>query len=107
MKYEFEVDEIGQISDGYHTFNELYHQRMILFSVICNMFKEKSWKSLKHSDDTMFSGYFIVGITTDNGNYTYHYPLESWKFFEVKEIANAPEWDGHTASDVERLLSLV
>lgn len=29
-------DGIGELSDGYHTFNELYHHRAILFSVICN-----------------------------------------------------------------------
>ena len=27
---------MGEISDGYHTFNELYHHRAVLFSVICN-----------------------------------------------------------------------
>ena len=26
----------GDTSDGYHTFNELYRHRAILFSVICN-----------------------------------------------------------------------
>ena len=24
------VDDIGDVSDGYHTFNQLYYQRMIL-----------------------------------------------------------------------------
>ena len=36
---------IGDVSDGYHTFNELYHHRAVLFSVICNVFSEKAWKS--------------------------------------------------------------
>lgn len=26
----------GDLSDGYHTYNELYDHRMILFSIICN-----------------------------------------------------------------------
>ena len=29
-------EEVGKISDGYHTFEELYYHRMILFAVICN-----------------------------------------------------------------------
>ena len=27
----------GETSDGYHTFNELYHHRAVLFSVIVNV----------------------------------------------------------------------
>ena len=42
--------EVGKISDGYHTFDELYFHRMILFSVICNTYKEKAWKSKLHDD---------------------------------------------------------
>lgn len=42
MKFEFEVESKGQISDGYHTFNELYQHRMTLFSIICNTYKEKA-----------------------------------------------------------------
>jgi len=42
------------VSDGFHTFGELYRHRAALFSVICNVFKEKAWKSRLHSDGTMF-----------------------------------------------------
>lgn len=107
MKFEFDVENIGEVSDGDHTFNELYYHRMILFSVICNTYKSKAWKSWKHDDGTMFDDYFIVGVTTKEGDYTYHYPMESWLFFDVKEVKNAPKWDGHTASDIGRLLSLL
>lgn len=31
--------EKGELSDGYHSFNELYEHRMILFSIICNQNK--------------------------------------------------------------------
>ena len=27
----------GELSDGYHTYNELYEHRMILFSIICTL----------------------------------------------------------------------
>jgi hypothetical protein len=100
----------GKTSDGYHTFDELYYHRMILFSVICNQNKRMSWKSKKHFDDKkdpMYDGYFIVGIETPLGQYSYHYKKEYWHLFDVKEIPNAPEWDGHKPEDVVRLLSLV
>lgn len=32
----FNLPERGELSDGYHSFNELYYHRMILFSIICN-----------------------------------------------------------------------
>lgn len=32
----------GNTSDGYHTFDELYHHRAILFAVICNANKDKA-----------------------------------------------------------------
>lgn len=97
----------GNTSDGHHTFNELYYHRMVLFSVVCNQNKEKSWKSWKHNDGTMFDGYFIVGITTNQGNYTYHYHKDYWDMFDVKELDLAPEWDGHKPEDITRLLALI
>jgi hypothetical protein len=108
MRYEFEVENKGQISDGYHTFDELYHHRMMLFAVICQKYRDKSWRSLKHSDGTMYDDYFIVGVTTPDGDYTYHYHIDNWDYFwGVKQLEFAPEWDGHKPSDIERLLDLL
>lgn len=97
------------ISDGYHTFGELYHHRAILFSVICNQNKDVAWKSLQHDDGTMFDGdMFIVGVETPQGQYTYHYHIEPyWNMFNVKELEYAPKWDGHQPSDITRLFSLI
>lgn len=107
MKYEFDVKEIGEISDGYHTFNELYYHRMILFSVICETYKHKAWKSWKHHDGTMYNDYFIVGIDTVEGQYTYHYHKKYWSLFDVDELPKAPKYDGHKPEDVTRLFSLL
>lgn len=107
MKYEFDVDNIGQVSDGDHTFEELYFHRMMLFAVICNTYKYRAWKSLKHDDGTMFENYFIVGIRTPAGQYSYHYHKDYWDKFDIEEVARAPLWDGHTPSDIGRLNSLV
>jgi hypothetical protein len=107
MKYEFEAENIGKISDGYHTFDELYYHRLVLFCIICNQNKDKAWKSKKHADGTMYEEYFIVGLTTPDGNYSYHFNQEYWYEFKVKELDYAPEWDGHLPNDIQRLFSLL
>ena len=99
---------IGDLSDGYHTFNELYHHRAILFSVICNMFPDRAWKSKMHDTGDMFEGMFIVGIETDEGQATYHYDVDPyWEMFKVKELDRAPVWDGHTSAEaIARITTL-
>lgn len=93
----------GDTSDGYHTFNELYHHRAVLFSVICNEHHDIVWKSKKHHDGTMYDGMFIVGIDTPEGQATYHYDIDPyWNLFRVKELELAPEWDGHTPGEAIR-----
>ena len=100
------LDNKGDLSDGYHSYNELYKHRMILFSIICNQNQKVAWKSRLHHDGTMFDGYFIVGINTPQGQFTYHYQMEYWVLFDVKELDKAPEYDGHTPDDIDRLYSL-
>lgn len=95
------------ISDTHHSFGELYHCRMVMSAVICNTYPHLSWKSKLHDDDTMFDDSFIVGTETPEGSYTNHYHLEHWDTFDVVELERAPKWDGHTAKDIGRLLSLV
>jgi len=97
----------GETSDGYHTFNELYHHRAILFSIICKKYP-LAWKSKKHHDGTMYEGMFIVGIETPNGQATYHYDIDPyWNMFDVKELETAPEWDGHSPDEaIERIAGL-
>lgn len=99
----------GETSDGYHTFNALYHHRAVLFSVIVATFGERAWKSKLHADGTMYEGMFIVGIETPDGQATYHYNVEPyWNLFRCKEMDRAPEWDGHTPEQaIERIGKLV
>lgn len=100
--------DIGEFSDGYHTFNSLYHQRLILFAALVNTFPTLAWKSHKHFDGEVpfGGGWFIVGIETPKGQYTYHYEEKDWDLFRCKEVPTAPQWDGHTDADVERLLAM-
>ena len=99
---------IGEMSDGYHTFNGLYYQRMVLFAALVKAHKDKAWKSWKHEDGELCfgGGWFIVGIDTPEGSYTYHYDKMYWNLFECEELPTAKHWDGHTEKDVTRLLSL-
>lgn len=105
-----EIDKLSvkdDISDGSHNFKELYLHRMILFSVICNQNRENSWKSRLHHDGTMYDDYFIVGIKTIEGDFTYHYHNDHWDRFNVSELDRAPEYDGHVSDDITRLYSLL
>lgn len=99
---------IGNLSDGYHTFNGLYYQRMVLFAALVKAFKDRARKSYRHEDGELCfgGGWFIVGIDTPEGNYTYHYENKDFDLFDCEELPVAKHWDGHTEEDVTRLLSL-
>ena len=97
----------GKISDGYHTFDELYEHRIRLFIQLCRKLKSSSdipvWCSVVHSDGTWFDGWFVLGIFTEEGKQiTYHLPMKHYS--EVIEFADvrsmAPTFDGHTSTDV-------
>jgi len=102
------VAEIDDLSDGFHTFRQLYYQRMMLFAVIVRQNKDKAWKSLRHEDGELCfgGGWFIVGIDTPEGSYTYHYEDNYYSLFDCEELERGKHWDGHTEKDVTRLLSL-
>ena len=102
-KFVFEADSIGEVSDGSHSFDELYWHRMMLFAVICNKYRDRAWKSRL----TMYKDYFIVGIQTPEGQFSYHCHLDWWDKFDVPHHLRAPEYDGHTSEDIIRLFSLL
>lgn len=103
------------ISDGYHTFGELYEHRITLFIVLVRHYsthpkqRGQIWRSAVHSDGSVWDGWFMLGIGKDKGfQITYHLPMSKWdecSFAETLEIA--PEYDGHTSNDVlQRLKNL-
>ena len=97
----------GSTSDGFHTFDELYYHRAVLFSIVVSAYPQLCWKSRKHSDGTMFDNMFIVGINTPGGPATYHYNNDLWDIFKCKVIHKAPNWDGHTSQQaIQRIASL-
>ena len=106
--------DTNKISDGYHTFGELYDHRIALFILLCNVLYADDdcpyvvWKSKKHSDGSEWDGWFIAGINEKKGEQiTYHLPVDKWDLLLVHIKQKAPKWDGHTSDDVlERLLKL-
>lgn len=110
-----QVDNIGEISDGYHTFNELYEFRLLYHASYANLVyffeqqyggKEKPVKSWRHSDGELCfgGGWFIVTQQLPTGQITNHYAEKDWQLFQIPEVEKAPEWDGHTAQDVAKRL---
>ena len=92
-----------EISDGHHTFGQLYKHRIILFCTLCSLLPEISWKSKKHFDeenDPMFNDSFIAGINTPRGIVTYHIKLKYWDLFDIAELERAPKYDKYTDEDV-------
>lgn len=100
------------ISDGYHTFKELYDHRIEIFIALCREINQHSpfkvWKTRLHSDGSSFEGWFVLGIGYEKGEQiTYHLPLSRWHDCDCVDLERAPEFDGHSSSDVlERLKQL-
>lgn len=115
--------EYLRVSDGYHTFDELYEHRVLLFIALCrHLSKEMAlpmhddtsdipiysiWASVQHADGSTFGGWFVMGIGKEKGKQiTYHLPARFWhevcEFAEILECA--PEYDGHTPDDVLKRL---
>lgn len=105
--------DTNHVSDGYHTFGELYDHRIALFIALCRARvtadNDVVWRSKLHSDGTSIEGWFIMGIGIVRGEQiTYHLPLDRWDETEFAETwGQAPEFDGHTSADVlDRLKKL-
>ena len=126
---EDEVVDIGELSDAYHTFNELYEFRKMYNAVLfnewankndeCINYEKEGWKnppkynvhkSWRHSDGELCfgGGWFIVSAMLPTGLISNHYKAEDWDLFKIPEVDKALfEFDGHTGNDVlERIKNL-
>lgn len=104
--------DTNQISDGYHTFGELYEHRIELFIALCRTTAKVErtvtyafptvWRSNTHSDGTSWDGWFLMGMGTEPGKQiTYHLPLSYWDNCNFADtLDKAPTFDGHTSQDV-------
>ncbi len=118
--------ESEEVSDGYHTMEELYEHRIALFIALLRILDKyitplsppfaRCWKSEYHNDNSRYDGWFIAGITVKDTPWTgpikeqyitYHLPIKYWNRVEVMSLPKAPPFDGFTPQDViERLLKL-
>lgn len=116
------------ISDGYHTFGELYQHRIQLWIAYCHISlsaimlakispafrakidykNETPWKTKYHSDGELAfgGGWFVLGIGKDPGKQkTYHLPDSYWEACKaIETIEKAPDFDGHSSEDVLKRL---
>jgi hypothetical protein len=99
-------EEGVDVSDGFHTFGELYDHRIALWIALCKAWQvcdlDKPWRSRLHSDGTSIDGWFLLGMFHLPGTQiTYHLPNPLWDDCSFAEtLDRAPEFDGHTAADV-------
>ena len=101
--------DTGRISDGYHTFDELYEHRIKLYLALVSLVSDNPdidivW-SRKHDDGSSFKGWIIVMMTNKANQEQISYHIkEEWikvlKLMQIQEVELAPKWDGHTSDDV-------
>jgi hypothetical protein len=112
------IEITQETSDGYHTFAELYHYRMLynaaLFNEWARLGKYDVHKAVRHSDGKVcFDGrWFVVVAQLPTGQITNHYLIgddsDNWYKFQIPIREAAAEWDGHTPAQVaERLAALL
>lgn len=104
-------EDKGNISDGYHTFNELYEYRLLYNASMFNEFAKQNLydvhKSKLHSDGTIPFGdenWFIVQAELPTGQISNHYEMKDWDLFQVPIKEKANHYDGHTPQDVAKRL---
>ena len=98
--------DLGELSDGHHTFNELYEFRKVYNAVLFNEWarqgKYQVHKSKKHHDgEPCFGGgWFVVSAKLPAGIIDNHYRLEDWELFKIPEYEKQLfPYDGRTHQD--------
>jgi hypothetical protein len=101
------MEDKSQISDGYHTFAELYEHRHALFLALVSTMPECFVMSRFHSDGKLCFGshewFIVIGELPTGDQISYHLPASLWDIAEktgVQVVEKALEWNGHTSEDV-------
>ena len=89
----------GDISDGYHTFDELYEHRCLLFINLALSYKADAfWRKA-------LDGWPLIGLDLPVGQVTYHVPEKYLPLFKDKIQQGGPAWDGHTSATAAQRLA--
>lgn len=87
----------NDISDGYHTFNELYDHRNLLFINLCLELKHKFVTCWRPDYD----GWFVLYLDFHGKQISYHIQNKYLPLVENEIHRNdANIWDGHTSAMV-------
>lgn len=105
------ITNTGNISDGYHTFKELYEYRLLYNAAFFNELAKQGLydvhKSKRHSNGEIPFGdpnRFIVVAELPTGQISNHYEMKDWFLFQVPEKELSNEWDGHSPNDLAKRL---
>lgn len=94
----------GELSDGYHTFNDLYKHRILLFIMNAKTYAKMGGKTYRFHH---YEGWFCLGMETAFGQISYHIPERFWETCDFA-AERQPEFDGHTSDDVlDRLAQMI
>ncbi|MGH1338335.1 MAG: hypothetical protein ACRBFS_19595 [Aureispira sp.] len=126
LKKNVEGFNENKLSDGHHTFDELYEFRKMYNACLFNEWAKNYspensglhndnimpygvrphynvHKSIRHHDGELCfgGGWFIVSAKLPSGLISNHYKIKDWDLFNVPEVEKALfEFDGHNGSDV-------
>lgn len=106
------------VSDGHHTFGELYEYRLLYNAAFFNMLAafcsfqgqdnlKTPVKSKKHSDGFVpfdDPDWFIVVWQSPYGQISNHYRMRYWDYFKIPSVELAPEYDGHNSVQAKERL---
>ena len=120
------------MTDGYHSFKELYDYRMVYNAAFFNELAKQTeedynfnnpelitdikikynvHKSLRHEDNEpcFGGGWFIVVAVLPTGTITNHYPMKYWDLFKIPVLYKSNVvYDGHTPEDaLNRLIEFL
>lgn len=103
--------DMGEVSDGYHTFNELYEHRHALFLALAKASGSRFSISEAHDDGSKFEGWFLAVLHLPTGEIRYHLPMRLWGaavHAGAEAVPRGPAWDGATAdATIARLSKFV
>jgi hypothetical protein len=104
----------NELSDGWHTFDDLYEFRKLYNAALFNEWAKTGMyevhKSIRHNDGELCfgGGWFIVVAILPSGQISNHYKMSEWDLFNITitDTALYP-FDGHTANDVLKRLNAI
>ena len=93
----------GDISDGYHTFDELYRHRVNLFLALCATMPNK----VQCREEPSYGDWICVYLELPTGQISYHVPGEYRPVLvDLYPWTVVNPWDGHDSDKVAvRLLA--